>query len=541
MFQCGHIYCWSCILNYLALSENKWRKCPICFESIYKTDLKSVKNLKINEYKIGDPIDLNLMFKEKSSTLIYPLNLFKFYESNKPAELNDFNKLSDYDICKKYLKLQTVNNEYIKNEIIKREKNELEFQLKTEDCEPNVKLFIDEALHLLDEKENDLKQKPVQTKRKMEKKASIENEVPVVVNQQSVASIKYKDAFEDNIEDETVNSSQINSKISNEIVLETTTTTPKSPVASPAGDHKTFSYFYQCEDGQRIYLNALNLRCLLHEYNTIENCPLKINAVIVAIENMFMNEELRKRFKYLSHIPLHSEFQMVELDLKEPILSEETLIKFHDQIKSKELARKEKEAKEKRRERKYLLKMENMELQQQQDIDYESYETVHDYNEDFPNMRQNNVSEVASASPSSPATANISIPQQIQSTVLSSSASSSNDHTAPSSVNDSTMQQNQMSFAQMLKIEKKLVEEWPTLKSNQNDANANGQSKSFAMKFSQCVSNRSKTSASNSVAKASNNENSNDESESLPAPEYQQSFMFSIDSALQNLELSEYT
>ena len=57
--RCGHVYCWSCVLHYLALvsnyhyrvnpeslkflclqGEKKWRKCPICYESIYKQDLK---------------------------------------------------------------------------------------------------------------------------------------------------------------------------------------------------------------------------------------------------------------------------------------------------------------------------------------------------------------------------------------------------------------------------------------------------------------------------------------------------------------------
>lgn len=38
--KCGHVYCWACILHYLALSDKNWRKCPICFESIHINDLK---------------------------------------------------------------------------------------------------------------------------------------------------------------------------------------------------------------------------------------------------------------------------------------------------------------------------------------------------------------------------------------------------------------------------------------------------------------------------------------------------------------------
>lgn len=40
MTKCGHVYCWSCILHYLALSDKEWRKCPICYESVYIKDLK---------------------------------------------------------------------------------------------------------------------------------------------------------------------------------------------------------------------------------------------------------------------------------------------------------------------------------------------------------------------------------------------------------------------------------------------------------------------------------------------------------------------
>ena len=40
MTRCGHIYCWPCILHYLALSEKTWRRCPICFDAIHIGDLK---------------------------------------------------------------------------------------------------------------------------------------------------------------------------------------------------------------------------------------------------------------------------------------------------------------------------------------------------------------------------------------------------------------------------------------------------------------------------------------------------------------------
>ncbi|GAB1602613.1 hypothetical protein Ahia01_000540900 [Argonauta hians] len=67
--KCGHIYCWSCILHYLALSDRKWCRCPICNEPVYQKDLKSVKTTEVARYKAGDKIQLNLMRRDRGSTI----------------------------------------------------------------------------------------------------------------------------------------------------------------------------------------------------------------------------------------------------------------------------------------------------------------------------------------------------------------------------------------------------------------------------------------------------------------------------------------
>jgi hypothetical protein len=72
--RCGHIYCWVCILHYLSLGEKPWRKCPICYESIVKKDLKSVVSLETHQFAIGEEITMKLMKKEKGSVLVLPKN-----------------------------------------------------------------------------------------------------------------------------------------------------------------------------------------------------------------------------------------------------------------------------------------------------------------------------------------------------------------------------------------------------------------------------------------------------------------------------------
>jgi hypothetical protein len=41
--KCGHLFCWPCLLQYLAFErEYAWKKCPLCTEPIYKTDIRRV-------------------------------------------------------------------------------------------------------------------------------------------------------------------------------------------------------------------------------------------------------------------------------------------------------------------------------------------------------------------------------------------------------------------------------------------------------------------------------------------------------------------
>lgn len=60
-------------------------------------------------------------------------------------------------------------------------------------------------------------------------------------------------------------------------------------------------------------------------------------------------ENRRQRFKYLAHLPLHSEFKIVELDLDHPqYLSQRTLEQFKDELEDRRRLRERKLAKEKR-------------------------------------------------------------------------------------------------------------------------------------------------------------------------------------------------
>ncbi|KAI0980138.1 hypothetical protein GJ496_009692 [Pomphorhynchus laevis] len=108
---------------------------------------------------------------------------------------------------------------------------------------------------------------------------------------------------------------------------------------SALNDQKSYSYFYQSNDGQRIYMHPLNVKCLLKEYNDLTLCPRHVNANIVAIESNYILSANMSAYKYLRHLPVGSEFKFVEIDLS-GIVSNEILLLFKEQIEKRRMSEK---------------------------------------------------------------------------------------------------------------------------------------------------------------------------------------------------------
>ena len=81
--------------------------------------------------------------------------------------------------------------------------------------------------------------------------------------------------------------------------LSASSSSPRSsPTTSggPAQPKETF-YFYQSSDGQPIFLHALNVQMLVHQYGSLQNCPKKIRGRILEKEGAIMGEELRNKLR----------------------------------------------------------------------------------------------------------------------------------------------------------------------------------------------------------------------------------------------------
>lgn len=375
MTRCGHIYCWPCILHYLALGEQTWRKCPICYESVHEKDLKSTRTEKFPMYKVGQTITMQLMKKERGTIYAMPKSLWEKREGNMMSITDDARKSAG-------MKVLTADKEYIKNQIIDVERCELE--RKNREAETSEVAFIDSALHHLKAREENLMRRHSSSSfasepasPKIECSQSDQIHIPAQNATEYICAFSNEEVPSNKqAQTDTPTCTKTDPDVPSEELAQTDTPSkedsdepeigtimpedvlpleeaaenleiPHLEGDSPKNINNSF-YFYQAEDGQRIFLHALNARCLVKEYGGLEHSPQTITAKIVEMESVFMTEELRKRLRYLSHLPLTSEFQVAELDLRPPTLSRDTLNCFADDIEHRKRLRQKRVRYEKR-------------------------------------------------------------------------------------------------------------------------------------------------------------------------------------------------
>ncbi|XP_035234561.1 RING finger protein 10 [Anguilla anguilla] len=350
--RCGHIFCWPCMLHYLSLSDKSWSKCPICYEAVHSSDLKSVVAMETRQYLVGDVITMRQMRREKGVLVALPSS--QWVKVEEPIHLGDV-RLSPYS------KLLLASVEQVLG-LVGEERAALQAQLSQEDQDTQA-CFIQSALHQLQEREEALlKLGPKEadsvslTSLALVDPPSPQAAVPTLSSNKPV--ICYSSAFDDEVLD--VPEEQCEQP---PVAVVDLTPPPESQLSEEAPPDQSETghpkreenapnyYFYQAEDGQQMFLHPVNVRCLLREYGSLEASPASITATVVELDGYTVTEEIRRRHRYLSHLPLTCEFSICELALQPPVLSKETLDTFADDLEKRRRLRQKKARDEKRRER----------------------------------------------------------------------------------------------------------------------------------------------------------------------------------------------
>uniref|UniRef100_A0A8C7IA61 E3 ubiquitin-protein ligase RNF10 n=1 Tax=Oncorhynchus kisutch TaxID=8019 RepID=A0A8C7IA61_ONCKI len=322
--RCGHIFCWPCMLHYLSLSDKSWSKCPICYESVHSDDLKSVVAMETRQYAVGDLITMCLMRREKGALVAMPSS--QWVKVEEPILFGDVH-LSPYS------KLLLASREQVLG-LVAEEKAALQGQLTQGD--DATACFIQSALCNLQRFSMFYSFQPV---------------------------LQYSSAFDDEVaevpeedpEEATGEEPQLPEGLLERVLEESPEDAAPQPAEETArpqtSEHGPSYYFYQAEDCQQMFLHPVNVRCLQREYGSLEASPHTITATVVEIEGQTITEEIRRRHRYLAHLPLTCEFSICELALQPPTLSKETLDSFADDLEKRQRLRQKKARDERRRER----------------------------------------------------------------------------------------------------------------------------------------------------------------------------------------------
>lgn len=290
--RCGHIYCWTCMLHYLSLSDENCRQCPICFEPVYRSDLRSVVSESYANHAVDEEIVMKLMVRKKGCVEVEPY----WREYLNPTGLQTPDSKEHY--CSQ-ANLVIVDPLTVIRKVADREKDELTFKLETHRNEPEV-CFIEQAMDRLN--------------KRIERLQKI-----------STGEIEMK-----------------------------TKQPQTNPIQSSSslGETSKSYLFYQSSDGQHIYLNPFSTKILCHQYGSLEGCPLEIRAKVLQMDWVSMSDAWRKRFKYLEHLPLTCEFRLIEIDFDRlELVSQATYESYREQINSRAKERERRAREERKREK----------------------------------------------------------------------------------------------------------------------------------------------------------------------------------------------
>ncbi|XP_053665091.1 RING finger protein 10 [Anopheles marshallii] len=350
MTKCGHVFCWPCILHYLALSDKTWRKCPICYEAIHLPDLRSAVSKPFHAYGTGEYVTLQLMRREKGTMKVVEVNDELLMANTHPmvgTSIPHFDAAVGNSILTKLLLTDTVQM----MRIMEREQSELENQLVSDGAEAPENIFVQQALDILAERRTTLKASK-----------AIMFPVPVekIVSGISVSSSVSDDVTEQQSEDVLDGAAQAmstGSERSSDFMIDeesnfTVGDIDIVPTAQCAGEHY---YFYQSLDGQPLFLHSINSRMLQTMYGSLDHSPHRITGRVVQKDSCSMDENLRRRLKYLEHLPVCTQFDVVELDFGPTagsgLVSEEILSLFHDELAMRHRTRQKRARAEQKREK----------------------------------------------------------------------------------------------------------------------------------------------------------------------------------------------
>ncbi|KAJ7664943.1 hypothetical protein B0H17DRAFT_295036 [Mycena rosella] len=365
MTKCGHVFCFPCILHYLNTSENKWARCPICFDSVNEKQLKSVKWFDGPAYleeepdgpvpgssssvdstfeaapRPGSTMRMRLMQRPQITTLALPRS-HTWPSDLLPPHQAPFHFLPDvFD----YAKFMLATPSYLVADLT-QDLDELASERRilagmTDDLGV---LFVDAAEEKI--QRQIAKATALETpflRERIDKAARDQREI-----EDRVARRKRDASLHQAPPDAPQELLALRPGPGPEPSARAATPRQRRNVNPPPPSTSTY-YYYQAASGLPLFLHPLDIKILLAHFASYAAFPAAIAVRVDAVAEGTVNDELRKRCKYLAHMPDGADVVFVEADLAGVVGGAEGGLKnFEGALKMRAARRKEKGRKDER-------------------------------------------------------------------------------------------------------------------------------------------------------------------------------------------------
>ncbi|KZT08523.1 uncharacterized protein LAESUDRAFT_648547 [Laetiporus sulphureus 93-53] len=388
MTKCGHVFCFPCILHYLnTMDNNKWARCPICFDSVNERQLKSVKwfdvvplpddaeevpaeasssSASLDDGLVATPhagsaLQMRLIQRPQITTLALPRSktwpsdllpphqapfhflpdvfaYSKFMLATPAYLITDLTRDLD-DLATERRVLASMGDDLSVSFVDAADAKLREQLAKAAALEtPQLQEAVDNALHA----QRQISDRSIlHTRRRNEEQSRLIPAEEIPQDFLATRSGSHTPSF---------------------IPQPSPAPTPPSPCTpsstsqrnprqrrnlNPPPPSTSTYYYYQAATGMPIFLHPLDIRILFSHFNSYAAFPDTITVRVESYAESTVNDDLRKRCKYLAHFPEGADVVFVEADL-EGVVGREGLKNFEGLLKMRRARRKEKNRKDDR-------------------------------------------------------------------------------------------------------------------------------------------------------------------------------------------------
>lgn len=372
MARCGHIFCLPCLIRYMHSSDGeehvpdkkpRWKKCPICWDSIYASESRPVRWFRGQEGDLpveGGDVVLRLVKREAGSTLALPRDGGETIVKGEDipwyhvAEVADYSRImkggEDYMAAQYDTEIEDLQRQEVEDELLFGDENTWSRKAVRAISEAKETLQgIGNPPAITRQKANSRPAKdPVVVSDTTEDAAP-----PVSGSSEESAPSSSTDVTHPAAEptptpitsDETDRLPEIMENIQLESEPKSQTRSKgrgKEAQNTPPSDQPY--YFYQALP--QFYLSPLDIRILKAAFGEYAQFPATILPRVEHISTGHMvDDDLRKRVKYLGHLPYGCEVSFLECDWRDVVVPE-VLAQFRTETDRRRKRNRDKEARE---------------------------------------------------------------------------------------------------------------------------------------------------------------------------------------------------